>query len=118
MKIKLDENLPDELGSLLAAGHHDVQTIRQELLTGRPDLAVFQAARAEHRVLFTQDLDFSDIRVFRPGTHPGLVLIRLHNPSRRRLIERMKQILSTEAINSWQGSFVVIGDAKLRVRGP
>jgi predicted nuclease of predicted toxin-antitoxin system len=118
MKIKLDENLPEELADLLASNHHDVHTVRGEALAGRDDQTVFAAAGAEKRVLITQDLDFSDVRRFKPGSHPGIVLVRLHDPSRRRLIERFRQIVATEAIESWIGCFVVISDRKLRIRRP
>ena len=101
MKIKLDENLPRELASLLSSCGHDVHTIPQESLVGRPDETVFAVAQEEHRLLLTQDLDFSDVRVFRPGTHAGIVPIRLRDPSRRRLIERMRQVLAAEAMESW-----------------
>ena len=38
MKIKLDENLPDRLVSVLTGLTHDVDTVRGEQLTGRADL--------------------------------------------------------------------------------
>jgi predicted nuclease of predicted toxin-antitoxin system len=101
MKIKLDENLPDDLAPLFAAGGHDVQTVPQEQLAGRDDAVIFKAACDEERVLWTQDLDFSDVRTFSPGTHPGVVLMRLREPSRRRLVERVRQILASESLESW-----------------
>jgi predicted nuclease of predicted toxin-antitoxin system len=69
-------------------------------------------------MMLTQDLDFSDVRQFAPGTHPGVVLIRLRDPSRRQLTERLRQVLSAHAIESWARCFVVITDRKLRVRRP
>lgn len=118
MKIKLDENLPTEVATLLNARGHDVHTVRDESLVGHDDDTVFQAATTEGRLLITQDLDFSDVRKFKPGNHPGIVLIRLRDPSRRRLIEQMRQVLDTESIDSWAGCFVVISDRKLRIRHP
>jgi predicted nuclease of predicted toxin-antitoxin system len=118
MKIKLDENLPAEFADLLSAQHHDVHTVPGERLAGQQDGAIFQAAGAENRLLITQDMDFSDIRQFKPGTHPGVVLIRLRDPSRRRLIERMRQILQGENMETWAGCFVVVGDVRLRVIRP
>ena len=70
MKLKLDENLPTDLVDLLVPHGHDVHTVPGESLSGRDDTTVFNAARGEGRMLFTQDLDFSDIRKFQPGTHP------------------------------------------------
>jgi len=118
MRIKPDENLPAEITELFASFNHEVDTVQGESLVGFPDEAVFRAAGASGRMLFTQDLDFSDIRKFRPGTHPGLVLIRLRDPNRRRIIERMRQVLQTESIDGWSQCFVVIGGTKLRVRNP
>jgi predicted nuclease of predicted toxin-antitoxin system len=90
MKIKLDENLPAELVELLITHGHDADTVPSELLHGSDDCIVFEVAWREGRMLITQDLDFSDVRRFVPGTHPGILLIRLRNPSRRLLIDRMK----------------------------
>jgi predicted nuclease of predicted toxin-antitoxin system len=75
MKIKLDENLPLRLKSLLIAQGYDADTVIEEGLSGKIDAVVWQAAQAEQRFLITQDLDFSDMRTFKPGTHSGILLI-------------------------------------------
>jgi predicted nuclease of predicted toxin-antitoxin system len=77
VKIKLDENLPDRLVAELQSLGHDADTVRAEHLAGKDDNEVWQAAQAAGRFLITQDLDFSDVRGFTPGTHPGLLLVRL-----------------------------------------
>jgi predicted nuclease of predicted toxin-antitoxin system len=118
MKIKLDENLPGELAEALASLKHDVHTVPQEGLVGEDDATIFGSAAREGRVLFTQDLDFSDLRKFKPGTHPGIVLIRLREPSRRRLTQRVRQVVESVDIDLWSRCFVVISDRKLRVRSP
>lgn len=118
MKIKLDENLPTELADFLTAAGHDVHTVPSEALTGRDDKVVFTAAMREERLLVTQDLDFSDLRQFRPGTHPGIVLVRLRDPSRRRIVDRMTQVVASQSIEAWARCFVVVSDHKLRVRRP
>lgn len=118
MKLKLDENLPAEAPELLAAKGHGVHTVREESLTGATDSAVFAAATRESRMLVTQDLDFSDVRKYQPGSHPGIVLLRLREPSRRRIVERLRQVLEVQSIDDWAGSFVVVSDRKLRVKRP
>lgn len=117
MKLKLDENLPVELAELLSPAH-DIHTVPAEHLTGRDDTTIFQAAITEGRVLMTQDLDFSDVRQFRPGSHSGIILLRLHDCSRRRLIERVRQVFEMEHVDEWAGCFVVIGETRLRIRRP
>jgi predicted nuclease of predicted toxin-antitoxin system len=118
MKIKLDENLPTEAADLFADQGHDVHTVPGEKLAGRVDAAIFAAATGEGRLLITQDLDFSDVRKFKPGTHPGIVLIRLRDPSRRRILDRLRQVVGSVSIESWAQCFVVISNLKLRIRRP
>jgi len=60
MKIKLDENLPFRLSTLLRDFGHDVHAARDEHLTGHLDEDIWEAAQKESRLLVTQDLDFSD----------------------------------------------------------
>ena len=118
MKIKLDENLPLLLSSALEDLGHDVHTTNDEGLAGSEDERIWEAAQREKRFLLTQDLDFSDVRRFAPGTHYGLLLIRLHLPSRRNLTDRITQVFQTEKTEGWHRCFVVATERKVRVRRP
>jgi predicted nuclease of predicted toxin-antitoxin system len=115
MKIKLDENLPVSLAVLLANLDHDVHTITEENLSGKTDPEVWEAAQREERFLIMQDLDFSDVRRFAPGTHSGILLVRLHSPDRESLIQRVSEVFRQEEVDSWSGCFVVATDRKVRV---
>jgi predicted nuclease of predicted toxin-antitoxin system len=42
-----------------------------EGLAGHSDPDVWRATQTAERFLITQDLDFSDLRAFAPGTHHG-----------------------------------------------
>ncbi len=118
MKIKLDENLPESIIAVLATKGHDVDSARLEGLSGKPDLTVWESAQGAGRFLITQDLDFSDMRRFQPGTHAGLLLLRLRHPSRQRLLARVQILLETEAFETWARCFVVTTDRKVRLRRP
>jgi len=118
MKIKLDENLPARLVRLLAELGHDTDSVPQEGLMGRPDSDIWTAAQTTQRFLITQDLDFSDIRRYAPGTHHGLLLVRLRAPGRDALARRVQAAFQAEPVESWKRAFVVITDHKLRVRRP
>ncbi len=115
MKIKLDENLPSDMLTSLRL-LHDIDTVEEEGLSGKDDSAVWQAAQLEGRFFVTQDLDFSDLRVFSPGTHCGLLLLRLGNPSRQKLNQRLEELLRLDDVETWVGAFVVATDSKLRIR--
>ena len=118
MKIKLDENLPDRLARVLGHLGHDTDTIPEEGLSGRDDPQVWEAAQVAERFFITQDLDFSDIRQFIPGTHHGILLVRLRDPGRNALLKRVHDLFQTELVENWKRCFVVVTDRKLRVRYP
>lgn len=118
MRLKLDENLPAALAVRLSLLGHDVDTVPEEGLAGKVDEEIWNVSQAARRFLITQDLDFSDIRAFAPGTHQGILLVRLANPSRRRLIDRVEEIFRNENVEGWRGCFVVMTDRKIRIRRP
>lgn len=118
MKIKLNENLPDSLLLELRTLGHDVDNVEMERLNGRPDPEVWAGAQDSGRFLITQDLDFSDIRRFAPGTHAGLLLVRLAMPGRLALLEHIGGVFRNEDVAAWAKCFVVLSDHKLRVMRP
>jgi len=116
VRIKLDENLPATLAARLRQLGHDADTVQEEGLCGRDDETVWEAAQREERFLITQDLDFSDMRKFPPGTHAGLLLVRLQEASRRQIERRVMDLFATEAVETWAGRLVVATGVKLRTR--
>jgi predicted nuclease of predicted toxin-antitoxin system len=118
MRIKLDENLPTEIARRLATRGHDVHTMQDEGLAGCSDADLWSAVQRDRRSLLTQDLDFSDARRFVPGSHNGVILLRLRTPSQRQLLERVEQVFDDEQTNSWKGCFVIVTDRKVRIRRP
>jgi predicted nuclease of predicted toxin-antitoxin system len=116
MKVKVDENLPSRLVVWLREQGHDVQTVPDEGLTGHADAGVWSAAGREGRFLITQDLDFSDVRKYAPGSHAGLLLIRLREPGAGALAERVKAALRTTSLESMARCLAVLTDHKLRIR--
>jgi len=105
VKLKLDENLPETLLVELAALNHDTDNVRQEGLAGHDDSEVWTAAQASGRFLITQDLDFSDVRRFKTGTHHGLLLVRLPDAGRSTLTRRIIEVFRREDV---EGARVVI----------
>lgn len=118
MKIKLDENLPLRLAAPLKDLGHDVHTVRAERLIGHPDSEIWEAAQTESRFLVTQDMDFSDSRKFAPGSHSGVLVVRLHSPNRRNLSARILEIFQGESVEEWSGCFIVATERKIRVLRP
>ena len=118
MNIKLDENMPVRLARTLAKCGHQVDTVLQEGLKGQDDEQIWKAAQDAGRFLITQDLDISDTRRFAPGSHHGLLLVRLTNPGRNALVQRVRDLFLTEDVAGWERCFVVLTEHKIRVLRP
>jgi predicted nuclease of predicted toxin-antitoxin system len=95
VKIKLDENIPHTVARRLEGRPLDIDTVLDEGLRGHNDDEVWSAAQAEGRFLVTQDLDFSDRRKFAPGTHHGLLLVRLPESEQWRIGDYVTAWLSS-----------------------
>jgi predicted nuclease of predicted toxin-antitoxin system len=118
MKIKLDENIPSTLMADLSALGHDIDSVVDEGLMGHSDPDVWAGAQSSGRFLITQDLDFSDVRQFKPGTHHGILLIRMKQPGRRAVMNRILSLFNGHDVGSWRGCFVVATEVKVRVHRP
>jgi predicted nuclease of predicted toxin-antitoxin system len=116
MKIKLDENIPIRLLDTLTALGHSVDTVPTEGLTGHADQIIWEASQTAGFFLITQDLDFSNIRRYQPGTHHGLLIVRLRVPGRQALFQRTEYIFQTERVEDWAGCLVILTDNKIRIR--
>jgi len=116
VKIKIDENLPLSLAEELKSLGHDVHTVFDERLNGRPDTELWDACYAECRFLVTQDLDFSDSRKFRPGTHAGILIVRLSDDSRDSLLHGVLSAFQSHDVSQWVGALVTLTDVKIRVK--
>ena len=118
MKIKLDENLPARLATALSQLGHEVDTVPSEGLAGQEDATIWKTTQATGCFFITQDLDFSDLRAFRPGNHPGILLLRLVQPGRNAIFERLLSLFRNETVTDWVGCFVIASDTKIRIRRP
>jgi predicted nuclease of predicted toxin-antitoxin system len=118
MRIKLDENLSAKLKDALVSLGHDVDTTQDEALSGKPDDAVWEAAQAAARFFVTMDLDFSDARRYAPGTHAGVLVVRLPEAEQFRASDYVAAWFERHDTLAWARCLVVGTPARLRVRRP
>jgi predicted nuclease of predicted toxin-antitoxin system len=118
MRIKLDENLPQRLDPALASLGHEVDTVVREGLQGSEDETLWPEVQAARRFLITTDLDFSDERRFPPGTHAGILVLRLSDDRSQAVTERLAAVFASESVETWSGCLVIVTDHKVRVRRP
>ena len=118
MLVKLDENMSNAHADYLRQMGHESDRVTDEGLSGATDAIVWQAVCQEQRFFITLDLDFSDVRRFPPGTHPGILLLRPRSRSRQAVLELLSRILSEYPLESLQGCLVVADETQTRIRRP
>lgn len=118
MRVKLDENLPADAAVLLADLGHDVETVAGEGLTGADDAAVLAAATTERRLLFSLDRGLGDIRAYAPGTHGGIVVVRVENQSTPELLATLRAFVENHDLDGLAGCLVIVRGHLVRIRRP
>lgn len=116
MKIKLDENLPIDASIALSDAGHDVQTVFDEDLAGRPDEYLVQKCRDENRALITLDSDFSDIRIYPPSEYFGIIVLRLKSQDKANILavlSRLIKIISEEIV---ERHLLIVDEKRIRIR--
>jgi len=99
---------------------HDVDTVPGEHLAGRPDQGQDVAAAASTaagRVLISLDVGLGDIRAYPPGSHAGIVILRLADQSAATVIKAIEDLASL-AEPSLAGAVAVLQRGLLRIRHP
>ncbi|MBF0296659.1 MAG: DUF5615 family PIN-like protein [Magnetococcales bacterium] len=95
-----------------------MDTVRDEGLTGAKDPVVWEAVCREARFFITQDLDFSDLRKYALGTHPGILLVRFDNPSLPNLLQGLLETMTQHDVEGWTGCIVTASEKKVRILRP
>jgi len=118
VRVKLDENLPAALADLLRSARHDVRSVLQERLGGRPDPDVYLAAIREGRLLVTFDTDFSNIRTYPPGRHEGIVVFRVRDQRWKSLGPVVRRMLQERVLENLSKRLAILDETRTRFRGP
>ena len=116
MKVKIDENLAKAHRRLREAAGHDVADVHDEQLAGASDDELWSHVCEERRFLVTLDTDFSDVRRFLPGSHPGILLMRTTHPSVAAVSMILRRVLEERDLASVAGCLVVADEVRTRIR--
>ena len=108
MKIFVDENIPLITVKELILLGYDVTDIRGTDDQGITDEILWQKAQDRQCLLITTDKGFT---AHRDEPHYGILIIRLKQPSRQKIHQRVLQALKRYTEKEWSGLMVVMRDA-------
>ena len=107
MKIFVDENIPLMTVRVLREMGHDVRDIRCTAKMGMTDDALWEIAQQEGRLLITTDKGFTQ---HREELHHGILIVRLRQPNRQKIHQRVMQAMTQFAKEDWRDLLVVMRD--------
>ncbi len=108
MKIFVDENIPLVTVKELILRKYEVIDIRGTDDQGISDEIIWQRAQDLKCLLITTDKGFA---IHRDEDHCGVLIIRLKQPSRQKIHQRILQALNRYTPEQWPGLMVVMRDA-------
>ena len=117
MRLKLDENLPEEARLAAASLGHEVDTVIDEGLEGAGDSESCRSRR-DQRFVVTLDRGFGDIRRYPPGSHPVSLSSALGTRTWPTVAATVRSFLSNEQLGDLTGCIVVVRGHLVRVRRP
>lgn len=116
MLFKLDENMPPSASELLRGLGHDVRTVYDQGLQSCTDPEVLAACDDEERILLSLDLNFSNILVYPPERYPGLIVLRLHTPGPKAVLNLLRRVSPHFNSIPISGALWIVDESRIRVR--
>ena len=113
----VDEDLPLSLACAMRDAGWSTSHVREVGLRGAPDAQVIARAKEHGEVLVTADLEFANIVAYPPGSHAGIVVVRLSTeiPVRDRVATVVQAIGSLGDLRL-DGNLLIIERHRVRFR--
>lgn len=116
MRFLLDMGISPKVMDVLKPLGYDAVRCADLGMSRTTDTDILSFAQAEGMILISTDLDFANLAVACRQPCPGLILLRLDNPSWEIMCSRLQIVLAALPKDDIQGSIVVIQQNKVRTR--
>ena len=108
-RFLLDENIPRSIYRVLKEYGYYVEYVPK----GVDDETVINIAREKNLVLITRDSDFADEMMYPPGSHPGIIVLKVHPTIPRLLSEKLLEALNR--LENIIGKLIIINNYKVEI---
>ncbi len=118
-RFLVDEDMPRSTAEALRQTGHIAEDVRDVGLRGHSDQEVFDYAQAQGAILVTSDKDFSNVLRFPPGTHAGIIIVRVPDElPTSKVNQEMLNALRGLADEELEGLLIVVEVGRVRIRRP
>ncbi len=100
----------------LKSQNYAIQRTTELLPANATDREILELARIKHRVVLTQDLDFSMLVALSNYDQPSLITLRLSFGQPNLVTQRLLEVLPSLQQELMEGSVVTISDNAVRIR--
>ena len=107
----LDENVPRTIFKLLRRKGFYAEYVPR----GVDDRTVIEIAREKNLILITRDSDFADELRYPPGSHPGIIVLRIHPSLPRIMAERLEFVLDN--VKELSGKITIVYNDRIEIIG-
>jgi predicted nuclease of predicted toxin-antitoxin system len=113
----VDENLPLSAASILREQGHRARHVRHIGMRGARDEALFSEAQERSWIIVTRDLGFGNLLDYPPGTHAGIVILRLPSTFTAKQINGvLESFVSSVEPDTLRGTLTVVEPDRYRIR--
>ncbi len=116
MRFLADECVYRITVEILREHEHDVVTVQEAGLAGEADDVVLARAVAERRILITNDMHFSNILLFPPARHLGIIVLKIRPHVLERVHAVLLRFLDTTDPAKMTKTLAIIDRNKRRIR--
>lgn len=115
-RVKLDEDLSPLVGEPLTKRGIGWRSVHSQGWSGATDADLFARTAASGEMLMTADKGFEDVRLYPPGTHPGIVLLRPDRDTVVELASLCERLLVAMPLEGLAGCLAVVSPRSIRIR--
>ena len=116
IKVLADENIPPAVNDFLTEKGFDVKAVQEFVASGSADSTVIKLAKKEERILLTFDKHFTNILLYPPHTHSGIIRIRLHPPLLEFILQSLDKFLKSFDLTKMKGTLLILERDGFRIR--
>ena len=115
----VDEDMPRSTAVALRQAGHLVEDVRDIGLRSHSDQEIFDYAQAQGAILLTADKGFTSVLHFPPGTHAGLIVVRVPDELPTEHLNReLLRALAELHNETLTGLLIIVEVGRVRVRRP